>query len=121
MRPKATRKDKNHFIPRDFLRDRCGGFQVIQYDRTRAYTANFRGHSFILFDLSDYGGVFCDWLLFCLDSYEYRWLEVKTPEAYKKTDHDMTEGELFLMSIFGDVFRFVVTDDDMDAIMEGMI
>ena len=119
MRPRATHKDKNHFIPRDFLRDRCGGFEVVKFGRTTAYTANFQGFSFVLFDLSDYGGVFTDWLLFCTDTNKSRWIEVKTPEAYAKKDNDTTDGEKWLQSLFN-TMRFVVKDDDMIDIMEWM-
>lgn len=119
-RPRATHKDSNHWIPRNYLRDRCGGYEVIEFGRTRAYTANFRGFHFVLMDLSDYGGVFSDWLLSCPENGAYCWVEVKTPEAYKSPGHDTTDGEKWLGLEFGAEFQFVVEDEDFEAILEGM-
>ena len=118
MRPRATHKDENHFVPRNFLRDRCGGFEVVKFGRTTAYVANYKGDKFVLFDMSDYGGVFSDWLLCCVPTGKFRWLESKTKEAYKKPNHDATDGELWLMGIFEYEFKFVVDDDDIQEIMQ---
>lgn len=120
-RPQATHKDANHFIPRDYLRNQCGGFETVVFGRTYTYTANFRGFAFVLFDMSNYGGVFSDWLLFCMDTGEYRWLEVKTPEAYKTKNHGLKDGEKWLGLTFGEKFVFVVTDDDFENTLEDMI
>lgn len=123
MRPKQIKKDANHWIPRDFLRDRLGGFETVQFSKgtPRAYTANYQGFRVVLFDTADFGGVWSDWLLFCLDTEAYCILEVKTEEAYKKKDNDMTEGERWLFSLFKNRFRLIVTDEDMRGVMDELI
>ena len=120
-RPKSTHKDANHFIPRDFLRDRCGGFETINFGRTRAYKANYQGNQIVLFDMSDYGGIFSDWLIFCVDNREYRWIEIKTAEAYAAKGNGLTDGEKILADLFSYQFRIVVTDDNMQELMDWII
>lgn len=95
-RPKmATSKgDVNHFIPRDFLRDRCGGFEVCPREvrgLSYAYTANLRGVLIVAFDMSRYGGVFTDWLVSFGGIMVL--VEIKTPEAVLRPNQGMTAGE----------------------------
>lgn len=117
-RPPATVKDSNHYIPRDYLRDRCGGFEVVRFGRTLAYCANHQGYRFILFDMSNFGGVYPDWLLTC--GRQMRWLEIKTEAAAKKADHDLTDGEKWLREN-SEAFWVVVTDDAVELIMQQMV
>ena len=116
----GAKVDANHGVPREFLRDRCGGFVAEQVGGSWTYTANYRGCRFLLLDLSKFGGALTDWLIQCLDNDRFFWLESKTPEAYRQKNHDMTAGELWL---FGKVknFRFVVTDEDMQGAMDELI
>jgi len=112
----ATGTDKNHKIPLEYLRDRCGGFESYKEGKAPAYTANFRGYKILLIDVSKYGGVLTDWVIQCLDNSRFFWLESKTPEAYKTKDHDMTDGEKWLSNNVMN-FRFCVVDEDMEAIL----
>ena len=120
MRPHATQKDANHGIPREYLRDRCGGFETYRHGRHFAYTANFRGVSFMLIDTADFGGAMPDYILENTDSGQVRWLEVKTPEAYNAKDHSLKPGEQWLDNHSMN-FRFIVTDEDMEAVLLGML
>ena len=95
---RATGADANHFIPRDYLRDRCGGFATAPREvrgSTMAYTANYRGHGILLIDTSKYGGVFPDWYME-LDNKKSVWIEIKTPEAMKEKDNGLTDGEKWM-------------------------
>lgn len=118
-RPRNTQKDDNHFIPRDYLRDCCGGYEVVRFGRTTAYAANFRGYKFILYDMSNYGGIFSDWLLEA-ENGKLKWIEVKTPKADKQAEHDLTEGEKWLQEN-SNAFRIVVTDQGFENMLEYMI
>lgn len=122
-RPKRTNKDANHWIPRDFLRDRCGGFEVIQFGKgtPRAYTANYQGIQVVLWDTADFGGTWTDWLLYCDYTSKLRLLEVKTEEAFAKKQHDVTDGELWLLQLLPYNFRFIVKDEDMLEVMDWII
>ena len=120
-RPKyATGYDSNHFIPRDFLRDRCSGFEVEQRGKATAYTANYRGVKILLIDLSKFGGVLTDWLIQNCETERFFWLESKTPTAYATKDHDMTHGEKWLYNAVPN-FRFCVTDEDMQIVMDALL
>lgn len=120
-RPKyAVNPDDNHRIPVEYLRDRCGGFETRKDGNTVAYTANFRGYAILLIDLSKYGGVLTDWLIQCVETGKFFWLESKTPEAYRKPNNDRTPGEMWLSGLVGN-FRFCVTDDDMESTLEELI
>ena len=123
MRPKHTGKDANHWIPRDFLRDRCGGFEVIQFGKgtPRCYTANYQGAQIILWDTADFGGVWSDWFLYCPFTGKSRWIEIKTAEAFATKDHDMTDGEKWLLHTELLSFRIVVTDNDFSEILEWVV
>ena len=116
----ATKPDKNHRIPMEFLRDRCGGFETKKDGNTVAYSANYHGYKMLLFDLSKFGGVLTDWLIQCPETNKFLWLESKTPEAYKLKDHDKTEGEKWLSEQVNN-FRFVVTDDNMQQVLDELI
>lgn len=97
-RPTYTAPDANHGIPRDYLHDRCGGFEIAPKGvrgNTLAYTANFRGHKVLLVDTSKQGGIFPDWHIE-MDTGAAAWIEVKTPEAYKKEMHSLKPGEIWL-------------------------
>lgn len=119
-RPAYTGKDENHFIPRDFLRDRCGGFEDFKHGRYVSYTANFRGCPFMLIDTSAFGGTMPDWILERLDNGQVRWLEVKTPEAYLTKKHGLKPAEEWLQDRSVN-FHIVVTDGDMEDIMIAMV
>lgn len=112
----ATGTDKNHKIPLEYLRDRCGGFESHKEGKAPAYTANFRGCAILLIDVSKYGGFLTDWIIQCLDNSRMFWLESKTPEAYKTKNHDMTNGELWLSERVSNL-RFCVRDEDMEEIL----
>ena len=122
-RPKRTNKDANHWIPRDFLRDRCGGFEVVQFGKgtPRAYTANYRGVQVVLWDTADFGGVWSDWFMYCPLTGRSRWIEIKTDEAYGKKDHDMTDGEKWLESLEPLPFRIIVTEDAFSELIDWII
>ena len=117
-RPPSTVKDGNHYIPRDYLRDRCGGFEVVRFGRTLSYCANYQGYGFKLHDMSNYGGVYPDWMLVC--GRRFCWVEVKTEEAYKKPDHDLKPGEKWLQDN-SEVFNIVVTDNDFENVLQKLI
>ncbi len=116
----GTKTDKNHRIPVDYLRDRCGGFSTRQDGKTVAYTANYQGYKIILFDLSRFGGVLTDWLIQCADNNRFFWLESKTMEAFRLKDHDKTDGEKWLDEMVTN-FRFCVEDLDMEGILAELI
>ncbi len=123
MRPKKTKKDSNHWIPRDYLRDRCGGFETVQFSggTTRAYTANYIGNRFLLFDTADFGGVWSDWFLINLETMDFRVLECKTEEAHRQKNHNMTDGEQWLSEVFDERFCILVTEEDIEKILDNMI
>ena len=118
-RPRNTQKDDNHFIPRDYLRDRCGGYEVVRFGRTTAYTANFRGYKFILYDLANYGGVFSDWLLEA-ENGRLKWIEVKTEAAFAQKERGLKPGEKWLQEN-SNAFKIVVTDEAFGNLLEYMI
>jgi hypothetical protein len=119
MRPRATPKDENHKIVTDFMRYCCGGFTVAPKEvrgRTIAYTANYRGVPFLLFDTADFGGVFPDYQLFNVNTGVGIKLEVKEPGAFRKDgtlpDHELKPGEKWLRDT-GINWRIIVTDEDV--------
>ena len=116
----ATAPDKNHRIPVEYLRDRCGGFEANKIGKAPAYTANYQGYKIILIDLSKYGGVLTDWIIQCAETNRFFWVESKTPEAYAKKDNDVTRGEGWLLSQVNN-FRFCVDDTDMKKILTELI
>lgn len=83
-RPKYTRKDENHYCIRDFMKTFCGGYEERKDGSTYIYTANYRGHKIIAYDMSNYGGSLVDWLLESVDFKRFMWVEVKIPETLKK-------------------------------------
>lgn len=109
--------DKNHRIPLEYLRDRCGGFESHKDGLTNAYTANYRGVKILLIDLSKFGGVLTDWIIENTETEKMLWIECKTPEAFTQKNHKMTDGEAWLKSHVSN-FRFCVTDEDMQKIMD---
>lgn len=120
-RPKfGTGIDKNHRIPLEYLRDRCGGFESHKDGNTNAYTANYQGYKILLVDLSKYGGVLTDWLIQCVETGKVFWLEVKTTEAYKSKDHGLQPGEKWMFETVKN-FQFVVEDSDMEDILQELI
>ena len=123
FRPRDTPKDGNHWIPRDFLRDRCGGFECVKRGKTRAYVANYQGFQLVLFDTSDMGGVFSDWLIFCTETAKFRWIEMKIPEAFNKQGElkagELKDGEAWLQNMFPE-FRIVSTDEEFEQVIEWM-
>lgn len=97
---RATGKgDANHMIPRDFLRDRCGGFTVASVKEfggvVNAYEANYRGHRVAAFDTSKIGGLIPDWIV-AVDNAFMLMVEIKTPEAIVTDGHGLTKGEKWL-------------------------
>lgn len=122
-RPKrATGADANHYIPRDYLRDRCGGYAVAPKDvrgSTMAYTANYQGCKVLLIDTSKYGGVFPDWYIETAKG--NAWVEVKTPEAYKAPDLHMTEGEKWMNDNAGSPFYVIKDDESFERILNLLI
>lgn len=119
-RPAYTHKDANHFIPRDFLRDACGGYEAVKFGRYASYTAFYRGVSFLLIDTSAFGGTMPDWILENRDNGVVRWLEVKTEEAYRNKNNGLKEAEMWLRDKSAN-FRIVVGDRDMQEIMNEMM
>lgn len=112
--------DKNHSLPMEYLRDRCGGFESHKDGLTVAYTANYRGYPILLIDLSKFGGVLTDWIIQSPETDKTVWIECKTAEAYEKPDHDMTDGEKWLYAKTR-LFTFCVIDEDMESILEFLI
>lgn len=114
---RPTRKanpDANHAIPKEFLRDRCGGFERAPKEvisNAQAYTANFRGHRLLLIDTSHFGGIFTDYMLECDNGRVVR-IEIKTQEAYRKADHNFTDGEKWIQENGFIELVPVCTDDD---------
>ena len=115
-----TKPDKNHSIPMEYLKYCCGGFEDTKDGNTICYTANYKGYSVLLFDLSKFGGVLTDWLIQCADNNRFFWLESKTPEAYRLKDNDKTNGEKWLSERVSN-FRFCVEDLDMEKILQELI
>lgn len=118
-----TAKDENHNIVKEFMQYGCGGFTIAPKEirgKTLAYTANYKGYKFIAHDCANFGGVFVDWLVACVDNGNTNWIEVKTPEAYKADNHSLTDGEAWLMYNSGMV-QVAVTLEDVQAIFEGML
>jgi hypothetical protein len=112
MKPsRVSSHDANHYIPRDFLRDRCGGFMTHKIDGTVAYSANYQGHSILLIDTSKYGGVIVDWHIECNETQRAAWLEVKTPKAFLVEGHSMKPGEKFMFENSA-LFRFIMDEED---------
>lgn len=116
FRPSYTSKDANHFLPRDFLKYACGGYEAVKFGRYAAYTAFYRGVSFLLIDTSAYGGVMPDWILENRYNGQIRWLEIKTPEAYLNKNHSLKEAELWLDNKSSN-FRIITNDDEMEDVM----
>jgi hypothetical protein len=120
-RIRHPRKDENHHIVRDFMKVFCGGFEVHKFDASTAYTANFRGRKFIAYDLADVGGVAADWLLECVSTSQFLWIEVKTPDTLKQ-DGDyragtFKEGEEWLRDNSSS-WMVVINDDDVKGAFE---
>lgn len=127
-RPRNTQGDENHFIPRDFLRDRCGGYTVADKElrgRTMAYTAHYRGLRVLLIDTRNYGGVLPDWHIE-VENGRAAWMECKVPEAFRKEDHtlkagELTAGEAWLMAHAGLPVRIIETDEDFAGLLEELV
>lgn len=120
-RPMTVGHDGNHFIPRDFLRDRCGGYEVAPKSvrgRTLAYTANYRGYGVTLIDMSPYGGILPDWHIEVNE--QAKWIEIKEPEAFRKPDHNLQPGEKWLQRNSQIEFRVIVTDKDFQNLLDEM-
>lgn len=110
--------DENHNIVLDFLKFQCGGFTVAPREvrgGSMAYTANYHGCPVLAIDTSKYGGIFTDWYveMAAIRSLNNAWIEVKTEEAYRKPQHDMTPGELWLYHNHKSDFFIVATDADV--------
>jgi len=113
---RATGKaDANHFIPRDFLRDRCGGFITAPKkdddgktvtSSANGYTANYRGYPVAAIDISHYGGLLTDWII-SVDGIMI-FVEIKTPEAYQKENNSLTPGEKWTLRHIG---LYVIFDE----------
>ena len=123
-RPKnKTIKDANHNIPRDFLRDRCGGYMVAPKavrGSSLAYTANYRGHKITAHDLSNYGGVLSDWLIEVSNG-AAAWCEIKTPDAANEAGSSLTPGEAWLLQNAGIEFRIVTTDAEFEDLLKDLV
>lgn len=122
-RPRTASHDENHFIPRDYLRDRCGGYDTAPKEvrgRTMAYTANFRGHRIMAIDTSQYGGVFTDWLIEA-DNGSVARVEIKTEKSYREKDHGFTAGEMWIYENGGMDFVAVCTDEDFENLLNEMV
>lgn len=128
FRPRNTSGDGNHFIPRDFLRDRCGGYEVAPREvrgRTMAYTAWYRGLRVLLVDTKNYGGIFPDWHIE-VENGRAAWMECKVPEAFRKDDHTLKAGELkpgeaWLIEHAGLPVRIIETDEDFAGLLEELV
>jgi hypothetical protein len=124
VRPRHTNKDLNHHIVRDFMKVFCGGFEDKQDGRTVAYTANFRGFRFVAHDLANFGGLLSDWLLECVDTSRFAWLEVKDDRAFKKDGTlgagELKEGEAWLSENSSN-WHIVSSDEDVKEIFESMV
>lgn len=119
---RATGADANHFIPRDFLRDRCGGFEVAPKEvrgSTMAYIANYQGWRVLLIDFSKYGGVLPDWYVETAKG--SAWVEVKTPEAYRVPDLNLTEGEKWMSQNAQSDFHVIKDDETFERILQTLV
>lgn len=119
-RPVYTGKDENHFIPRDFLRDCCGGYEANKFGRYVSYTANYQGVPFLLMDTSAFGGTMPDWILENQENGQVRWLEIKTPEAYESKNCGLREPEQWLRDRSVN-HCIIVTDEEMQSILNDML
>ena len=118
---RVSSHDANHYIPRDFLRDRCGGFETHEIRKgVFCYTARYKGFTILLRDTSAYGGVMLDWEIECFEKQRAAHLEVKTPEAFRGKDNGMRPGEKF-MFLNSSLFRFVVDDDNMQQTLDWLV
>ena len=117
---RVSSHDTNHYIPRDFLRDRCGGFETHKIGTSICYTAHYQGFTILLIDISAYGGVLVDWHIECSETQRAAWLEVKTPEAFRGKDNGMQPGEKF-MFLNSSLFRIIVDDENMQQTLDWLI
>ena len=95
-RPKRSGKDRNHYIPRNFMENHCDNFSwspKAVRGSSMAYTANFEGVGLLLIDLSNYGGVLPDWHIETSLG-TAAWLEMKDPSAFSVKNHELLAGEL---------------------------
>lgn len=123
-RPKyTTRPDDNHKIVIDYLRDACGGYQSFKSGNTNGYSASRRGYTVFAIDTSKVGGLLPDWLIgastFDHARSQIALCEVKTPEAYKTKDHDLTDGEKITQTLCG--FYIVTNDDEVAAMFDDIL
>lgn len=106
--------DDNHYIVRDFLMWGCAGYDDSLVKKYKLYKANYRGLLIVAYDMSKHGGAMSDWLVLA-GSTAPMFVEVKTPEAYKRKDHDMTAGEMVLAALYPDRFFIVQTFEDVSV------
>lgn len=130
MRNRFPQPDENHHIPRDYLRDRCGGFEQIKIRKptgevdkkatgiTTAYRANWRGLLVIIYDLSKTGGIFPDWLIEVEG--KAAWIEVKTEDAYKAKNHSLKAGEILLRDNTELPYFIIANDMMFEQLLETM-
>ena len=119
---RATGADANHNIPRDYMRNCLGGFEIAPKEvrgSTLAYTANYRGWRVLLIDMSKYGGVLPDWYIETAKG--SAWIEVKTPEAYKAADLNLTEGEKWMNANAASPFYVIFDDEGFERILNTLI
>ena len=93
QRPKYPKPDTNHDLVPVFC-ERLG----------------YRWQGLLLkpMDTSKLGGEFLDWILNIGPLPVY--IEVKTPEAYRKPNHDMTPGERDFFTNYPDIPKAIVSD-----------
>lgn len=113
-RPRAPKTDKNHAqVIADFSRMVGGWAQLSDGEgvKYKAWSFTMRGISGVLVDTSSYGGLALDLRLYIGGATAD--IEIKTEQAYYKTDHDMTPGEALYFDVLGTAYGRIIYNAEM--------
>lgn len=101
-RPHAAKTDKNHSQILNEFKQMVGGWRQLVDSKGVKYKAwefVLCGIPWVIEDTSSHGGLSLDYRFRGRDGITLD-IEVKTPEAYKAKDHDMTPGEKLYFETF---------------------
>ncbi len=119
-RPKhAAGHDGNHFIVRDYLAYICGGMTTTRLGSDTVYRAYKRGYTVGAYDTCRLGGPWMDWVIFAGPYLAF--VEVKTPESYRKEGHDLTPGEQWVFAELPFTKFIVSTDEQVEQAFETLL
>lgn len=116
IRPKHTAPDDNHYIVRDYLAYKCGGYTRARIGKFDVHTAYRNGMPVMAIDTHDLGGVFGDWIVAV--GCAVAWVEVKTPVAYAAQNNSLRPLEEWTRDNLAVLYRIVYDDGGVEDLFD---